>query len=871
MQSQGAYMQHPQPPRSNTQAGAGAANQYTFPAPSPSAVNSIRYDERSFSSRIGSPDTFVGLPSHGRGGGWYNGLNGYLNPAMQDSRDSTRNSSSFSHYPSPSPSLPPTRHSTPALVDQRSQSPFPTGGDPYRGFTTPSSSFPNAAASTSQPPFSSSSTPRQFFKALPSISPPQPVLYGSGSYQSSVRDRVAPERVVLQPFHNPTSKTTAHLPLQPLTWEEPQICDNVDARSIRTSASSPLSPISTPADQGDESSSLGSSLARNLSSTVTQASDAALDALLEPLVPGFSKTPEAPHPSATDSNQPVSQALDSGAITPRSISPSPAQVGTSSRNPSWSVVEESSEQEPSAPKASMGAAEKELKKYTTDRKLVKAVAEFVKNYDEAVVTLATNLKVDPGRIRKLIGFHRRERTKKDPTPYQAGLFKKAQSVNEDREKGDRVKLKDMHRLLQNDKKMMAEIEKGLKSTEVQQWIAELKAIREERFIGERGSEKAIAREATSTMEHVKLEMENMSRSTGAFTFAFMCRSEFGSSVSPAYWGLGPIEDFLWVKFKMTGFDFVSSAQAFACLEAAGGGDDVKKGRSKKEKFNALRKIATTMISNGLHEILGSAVKNVKMEYKHYEVRLVKVHGVKLVNWPADIPFDSPSNIRNDDQAHTIYDLVRSGTIRWEKLSKSARAREVERIDRQIQEGKLQPPTRAERSDKGGTHKKRARDSDAVEAEDNSHDTPPPLSKRAKQSSQKPRVQKRKTAPTPAPKSREFVESDSEEENRDTTERATVTSTPNPTFAPSQPSHPSNQSLSSGTQNHFNTPSSSGHNDEDSSNPDKENEHTRLDALRAANPGLDDDELRELLEDPDADDDDGEMDELFGGNDGLDDL
>ncbi|KAK1236164.1 hypothetical protein PQX77_000595 [Marasmius sp. AFHP31] len=834
MQNQSTYTKQALPPISSSRAGTGVANQYTFPSPSSPAVDSIHCNELNIVALTRFLKLMVLVEAAVDG-----------TTASKDPHDSTRHMNQFYHYPSPSPSLPPTRYSTPAFGNQAFHS-----NSGFTGFRSPSSLPPPAL----QSPSPLLSDPQQFFKPPPPISQPLPALYGSGPQQSYIRNRVSPERVVLRPLRSPSASPSITGTPLPLTWEEPRVCDNVDARSIRTPAPTPTSPISTPSPE-ENVGSLSSSLTRSLAPTVTQASDAALDALLEPLgaitpstKPAASHVSHAPIPNV---NQPASQTPIGPASTARTTSPSPAQVGTSSQNPGWSVAE-SDGQQTSAPKASMGTAEKELKRYTTDRKLAKAVADFVKNYDDAVVDLAKGLNVDPGRVRKLIGFHRRERVKKEPTPYQAGLFKKAQMVNGDREKGDRVKLKDMHQLLQDDKRMMAEVEKGLKSTKVQQWVEELKAVREEKFNGERGSEKAIAREATSTMDHVKLEMENMSRSTGAFTFGFMCRSEFGSSVAPAYWGLGPIEDFLWVKFKMTGFDFVSAAQAFACLEASGDGKDVKNGRSKKEKADALRKITTSIILKGLQEILGPTVKNVRMEYKFYDVNIVRVHGVKLVNWPADIPFNSPSNIKNDEQARTIYDLVRSATIRWEKLSKSARSKEVERIDRQIREGILHLPTRSTRSDKGGTHKKRSRDSDTNDGDED--DSPPPPAKRARKPTKNSTARKRKVAPTPAPKSSEFI--DESESEPSATPPTTVTD-----LTPQQPSIPNNHSSPSET--HLNPPSSN-------AQSDQHDEDAGLDALRVANPGLEDDELRELLADADAaaeEDDTG----VFGGNDDVDEM
>ncbi|KAL0568067.1 hypothetical protein V5O48_013928 [Marasmius crinis-equi] len=774
----------------------------------------------------------------------FDGVNGSLNLPSSGFQDFTQHSdwtrqSRFSstpllphqHYASHL-----SRHSTPALNDRQNERPEDLlHGSPgaYTRITRPVSvdpcqHSPNVAAANTIRPLSSTSTStvaaRDFFK------PPPPERHMSHSDQRSQSSRTSGHGAHCQPLHVSSVQNTILQP-QPLTWETPQVCNSLDVRSIQTSGNVVHPP--TPDQQDEETDTLdrlGSSLSNNLTAGVQQEADAALARLLEPLTPSSStnqrtsRMPIPPNPDVAEL-QPIAR---------RSPSPGPPQPLTSNQGTSWSVAEPNGLQP--ATRARMGAAEKELKKYTTNRKLSKGVAKFVEDYDKAVETLANDLGVDQARVRKLIGFTRRANSRKDPTAYQAGLFKKAQEVNEGKDTGYRLKLKDIHPILKADSEMMAEIKRGKKSTKVQEWIKEAKAVREARFVGERGSEKAVAREATATMNRVKEDTENLSRSTGAFTFGFMCRSEFGSSVHPAYWGLGPIEDFLMERFNMTGFDFVSAAQAFACLDEAGDGKGVRKRKSKKAEVAALGKVTANMIAKGLQEVMGkSHGRVVGMEYKHYEINIVKAHGVKLTNWPSGtIDFDSPTNIKNGDHVRELYDLVRSGTIRWVKLSKTARAREVELIDEKIKNGTLIPPSRATRSDKGGTHEKRARADTAGE------EAAQPPAKKARRNSRKAPP---KENPTPAFKSSEFV-NDSDEETEQTVPASTPTAGTTPTLS------------TSGSSNLIPPPNN--HNS------------ARMETLRTRNPALDDEELQELFNDEFADHDpnSGEND-LFGddGDDG----
>ena len=58
-----------------------------------------------------------------------------------------------------------------------------------------------------------------------------------------------------------------------------------------------------------------------------------------------------------------------------------------------------------------------------------------------------------------------------------------------------------------------------------------------------------------------------------------------------------------------------------------------------------------------------------MNYNNYDTAIVKTYGVKIVGWPASVPFTNLSNIGTIGEIHKLRDALKSGGCRWKKLSK----------------------------------------------------------------------------------------------------------------------------------------------------------------------------------------------------------
>ncbi|KAJ3737635.1 hypothetical protein DFJ43DRAFT_1035306 [Lentinula guzmanii] len=318
--------------------------------------------------------------------------------------------------------------------------------------------------------------------------------------------------------------------------------------------------------------------------------------------------------------------------------------------------------------------------YLTDH-LANVIAKICDSLETQMDQVQREYRVPLARVRKMVGLHWSQRGKKEPSAYNVGVFIKARELNEDLSKGYKHQAPEIHQALQEDDDMMKEIEDP-ESKVVEKWRQEMKDSKEDKFVGTRGSSRAVRRQGTVVMSTSKresrveantifIQMENLSKLTGAFTFGMMCKGDFSTSITPAFWGIGPMEDFLMDTFKMSGFDFVNAAQSYACLAALKG-----KGMTNDQ----MKESIASMISRGIQELTG---RKIRMEYKNYSVKIVK-------------------KLRADD-VKELYDLLRSGSLRWAKLSVSEYRTAVQQLDDDISNGTVNLPSRSTRSDKGKKH------------------------------------------------------------------------------------------------------------------------------------------------------------------------
>lgn len=171
-----------------------------------------------------------------------------------------------------------------------------------------------------------------------------------------------------------------------------------------------------------------------------------------------------------------------------------------------------------------------------------------------------------------------------------------------------------------------------------------------------------------------------------------------------------------------------------------------------------------------------------MNYDNYEKAIVERHRVQLVGWPiAGGAIVNPSTFTSIPDGRQLHEALVSGACKWVKMGAQAVRDFDADMKRRREAGVVIGVERAgKRSDAGGKHAKRRRNNEDDEEEDGGEQSPPRRKRRAAArhveaegegdagEPQPPKQSRRKSAgtkvPPAAPKSREFIPSDDEDDD-----------------------------------------------------------------------------------------------------------
>ncbi|KAJ6525390.1 hypothetical protein B0H19DRAFT_1276185 [Mycena capillaripes] len=246
-----------------------------------------------------------------------------------------------------------------------------------------------------------------------------------------------------------------------------------------------------------------------------------------------------------------------------------------------------------------------------------------------------------------------------------------------RERGETISLKDLGRVA--DEKQLVEY-------------------RQLKRVGLRANNLAAGADSRATVSHIQQELMDLYECTGTYGVALFSRGNIDDAFIPAYAESGGAFAFFLRSLKIAGLDVLRLFEQWCCVQDRA---------PERDSIKALKNEITKVITDGLNRMIKR--KGVKMSYSKYETDIKMAWKVKIMNWPANIPFVRPSLLGTNDRVRRICSLVRSGEIHWEYMDLEE-IRELEAdLEHRREEGTLN--TRKTRADKGKKHKRRAADDD----------------------------------------------------------------------------------------------------------------------------------------------------------------
>ncbi|RDB20088.1 hypothetical protein Hypma_012876 [Hypsizygus marmoreus] len=365
-------------------------------------------------------------------------------------------------------------------------------------------------------------------------------------------------------------------------------------------------------------------------------------------------------------------------------------------------------------KANVASVEKEIDAYLMEQQ------RFIEE-------IADKYTVDAKIIKKKLINGSTYKTTRAPSLQNAIIHDKTVEMNEGRAPGDRLKLKEIQQLVLQDEELQ-----NLSKDRQNELLKNLEDHRALHATGARAGNHAANVDASKNIDSI---IKNMYLRTGVRTIAFFTRSHVNDDIVPV---VGASDDpalkFFPEVLKLDTTEVVAKFELFACVEDKAG--------FKVDTLASMRADCTRLILDGLRKILHD--KKITMNYANFETVIVEAHHVRLVGWPRQIPFGSPSKLSTTDDVRALRASLQDGECKWEVLNALQRREHSKALTDARGRGDAIVKKRKQRSDSGTTRK--------------GGDGQPPSKKKRKQPSAASMV-------PPVYKSSELIDDDDEDEDQ----------------------------------------------------------------------------------------------------------
>ncbi|KAH7918001.1 hypothetical protein BV22DRAFT_1025317, partial [Leucogyrophana mollusca] len=269
------------------------------------------------------------------------------------------------------------------------------------------------------------------------------------------------------------------------------------------------------------------------------------------------------------------------------------------------------------------------------------------------------------------------------------LHAKAEEVN----KGAKYTTKEIRELVKDDPDMQ-----DLDSDQEQHYIDELNEYRKLRKFGMRANNAAAARDMLSTMDNVCRALDSMVRRTGGYAIVFATRGHVNDTSQPTWHGTDNSMDFIEDILNLEADEVCRKFEQWACTR--------NQNSLERDSLINVRRICIRFIRSGLNGITGKSGK-VSMNYDNYETKIMQNLKVKLVGWPSDVPFTSPSKINTVTEVRKLRDALKDGTCHWVAMSAADIEEHAKSLATRLAEGVTVGKARAPRADRGKPRGKRS--------------------------------------------------------------------------------------------------------------------------------------------------------------------
>ncbi|KAH7905913.1 hypothetical protein BJ138DRAFT_1017035 [Hygrophoropsis aurantiaca] len=318
-----------------------------------------------------------------------------------------------------------------------------------------------------------------------------------------------------------------------------------------------------------------------------------------------------------------------------------------------------------------------------------AVKDALKDFQNKIAEIAILHNVSVEKVQRLIGGYQNYAPSRKPHLANALLHAKAQSVNSS--KGEKYTIAEIRELVKEDSEMQ-----NLDPEQAKVYIDELAEHRELQKHGMRANNAAAAKDMYSTLTNVFKALDSLVVRTGGYAIVFATRGHVNDTAMPTWHGTHNSMDFFEDVLKLAPDDVCRKFEQWACTR--------DENLLERDNLDNVRRTCIRLIKSGLGELL---IIQFTMNYDNYETAIMNTLHVKLIGWPADVPFRTPWKIHTVSEMRRLRDALKFGECYWVAMSAREAAEHSKSLTTRRQAGETIGKPRAPRSDRGKKRGKRA--------------------------------------------------------------------------------------------------------------------------------------------------------------------
>ncbi|KAF7972006.1 hypothetical protein HWV62_19293 [Athelia sp. TMB] len=235
--------------------------------------------------------------------------------------------------------------------------------------------------------------------------------------------------------------------------------------------------------------------------------------------------------------------------------------------------------------------------------------------------------------------------------------------------------------------------KDLDEEEQEELRAELAHKREESATALRPTRLSGSKTADILVKRIDGDLHRLEAQTDSMFFMMSTKRSHDSAVKTAITGSEDVYDFFLSMYKLDPYTILKDFQLYALKR--------KLDQVSGDSIDKLRALIVNLVRSSMAIVLKPG-QQIPMSYTNFQVNILEKYYIKIIGWPAGVPFIKPADIGSVDDLRKIVAAFKTGAAYWRPLTAHEKRVVMDDVKKRKEMGVSAIKPRAKRSDCGIT-------------------------------------------------------------------------------------------------------------------------------------------------------------------------